>query len=398
MKINVVETLKKIKPYGLCTKYTKEQMADVLESVNNIGMNKTSRLFNISKSTIRNWKDPDRNKRYSKIQYERKKSCVNTLKKPHLTKVVKTNFKQIKQKKQVHPIQTPQNLNNHIKGYKNSIITKDYLSAAYTPEECQKEYDMYRSKEGSYGKIPSSNKIILTYQPHYYEKENKLWNENKNDIRRKLLNNRLKYIQKDEYIITDREILRGFKISGIYIGYSHFNPLWIKKFIKDYNIQSLYDPCGGWGHRLIGSGDIKYIYNDLDKRTYESCKKICKDFQMKNKIFYNNDCRNFTPSEEYECIFTCPPYYNTETYQNKTFKDLNDYKNWWKKTINNSLKKSVKYFSFVINNDFKNILIRECLNKGMILHDEISLGLKYNHFQSLHKKYKGEYLYIFKCI
>ena len=57
-------------------------------------------------------------------------------------------------------------------------------------------------------------------------------------------------------------LLRGFKISGIHYGYSHFNPLIIKKFLEDTNAKICYDPCGGWGHRILGSMNIdKYIEN-----------------------------------------------------------------------------------------------------------------------------------------
>jgi hypothetical protein len=287
-------------------------------------------------------------------------------------------------------------IDNLKKGVKTSIYYKPHLSAAYTPQECKTEYDKYQKDSGSYGPLQAFNRIVLTYQPHYYEKEKQLWLENKNDLRRKLINNRIKYIQKDEYTLSEREILRGFKISSFYRGFTHFNPLWLKGFIEEFNIKSVYDFCGGWGHRLIGSGDIQYIYNDLDSRTYEGCKKIALDFNMQNKIFYNQDCRTFTPKENYEAVFTCPPYYNTEIYNDKKFKSINDFEDFIGLAIKASVKDSVKIVGIVINGQYANILKEQAIKNKLRFIKEIPLGLKFNHFQKTSKNsYKTEAIYVF---
>ncbi|MBW2986724.1 very short patch repair endonuclease, partial [Candidatus Woesearchaeota archaeon] len=120
-------------------------------------------------------------------------------------------------------------------------------------------------KPGCFDGIPQQNRIVLMYQPHFYEREKELWKDEK--IRKKLIENRCKYLNKSENELTNNELLRGFKISGIVYGYSQFSPLWIKAFIEKYNVTSIYDPCAGWGHRLLGASKIKYIANDIDERT-----------------------------------------------------------------------------------------------------------------------------------
>lgn len=277
-----------------------------------------------------------------------------------------------------------------------SILTTDHLDGSYTFEQCQKEYQKICSLLGNFNPIPALNKNVLTYQPHFYEIEKKLWLENPNNLRQKLVDNRRHYINKDEYTLTHKEVLRGFKISAFYKGFSHFSPLWIKKIIEDYQIKSIYDPCGGWGHRLLGSGDILYIYNDWDTRSYNGVVQMAKDLKLKNKIFYNNNCTQFTPKEDYECVFTCPPYYNIEIYQNKTFKNLDDYNDFWNSAIQKSLKPSVKWFIYVINNIYYEQTKNICLKNGLKHVTHIDLGIRHNHFQTNQIKTHREIIVIFK--
>jgi len=209
-------------------------------------------------------------------------------------------------------------------------------------------------------------------------------------MRRKLIENRIKYLNKKEEELTDRNLLHGFKISGLHYGFSHFNPLVIKKFIEEYNIKSIFDATGGWGHRLLGAMDIDYIYNDIDERTVEGCKEIFKifDFPNKNKVFYNEDASTFTPKEEYEAVFTCPPYYDLELYNHEKtstnmYTEYNEWLNkWWYGVVKSSLKSSVKYFAFVMNDRYSEDMLNICIKNGLKLIKEIVLFNRKSHFGS----------------
>lgn len=266
------------------------------------------------------------------------------------------------------------------------MININQLEYKYPLSECQREFELLKTKKGSL-ELNCQNKIVLTFQPHYYEKENDLWRENKNNLRNRLIENREKYLFKSKDKLNDKELLRGFKISGEHIGFSHFNPLWIKYFIEQYNIKSIYDPCGGWGHRLLGAHDIKYVYNDLDSRSYNGVKNISTFLSLNNKAFYNQDCTKFTPPDSYESIFTCPPYYNTEIYQNKQFKDMNDYKMFWTQLIKCSIKSSVKYFAYVINHEYQDLTQNICNKLGLNLVNIYPIKMKSNHFQRVSKTF-----------
>lgn len=184
----------------------------------------------------------------------------------------------------------------------------DNLSIKYTKEACLSELQSICNLIPSYDKGNHWNKIILTYQPHFYEKEKELWRDSLL-IRAKLLMNRNKYLHKKIKDLSDYELLSGFKKSGLHYGFSHASPAHIKKFIQDYNIKSIYDPFGGWGHRLLGSGDITYIYNDIDPKSFNGVTAIIKDFNLVNKICYNEDSSQFTPKEDYKVFWV---YYRRE--------------------------------------------------------------------------------------
>jgi hypothetical protein len=237
--------------------------------------------------------------------------------------------------------------------------------------------------------VSHKNEIIKYFQQDtFFKKEKELW-KNDEKIREKLIANRIKYLNKKEDELTVDDILTGFKKSGIYYGYSHFNPLWFKWFLTTNNIQSCYDPCGGWGHRLLGALNIQtYIYNDLSKSTKENIDKMIEYFKLKNIKTYNNDASTFIPEEDFEAMFTCPPYYNVEEYECGKFENKKSFDDFLKSIFNIFYKKdSCKIFGIVIREDlmiFNNYDEKHILNENY----EKYLDDKKNNF--------NEYLYIFK--
>lgn len=241
------------------------------------------------------------------------------------------------------------------------------LDYRYTKEQCLQEIKNYKKCPPSYDSVPTRNRVIHTFQPHFFHIEREMWKDDQ--IKKKIIENRKKYLGKDK--ISDREILRGFKISGAHIGYSHFSPLWLTKFIIDNNIKTIYDPCGGWGHRMIGCSltGAEYIYNDKWDKTYNGCKKIS-SFLKYPCVMYNNDCMSFIPDDQYDCVFTCPPYGNIEIYNNSPIKNYN---NFIRLMLQNSVKKSVKHIGIVINKTYKDVIVNN-ITLGFNLKDEIILG------------------------
>ncbi len=263
------------------------------------------------------------------------------------------------------------------------------LEYIYPHTEMLKEFEsIVKFKDIAFDKTVTSNKITLTFQPHFYRAENDLYQSDP-FWRRRLIDNCKAFLYKKEHELNDKEMLRQIKIAGLHDGFSQHSPLWIKSFINKYQVQSIYDPTGGWGHRLLGSHNIKYIYNDNDPDTFQGAQNIANFLQLKDKTFYCRNSELFTPTEDYEAVVTCPPYFTVEHYygaqtSTKLFKEYNDWlNNWWRKTIQSSLKPSVKFFAFIINNQYKKDMIKICLEEGLELIEEIPVGKKtnLNHFQ-----------------
>ncbi len=254
------------------------------------------------------------------------------------------------------------------------------LELSFSLEELKREKEYYLKTPGNYFQVPPQNKIVLNFQPHFYEKERLLWSNP--DIQKKLLTNREKYLGKTADHLSVKEILRGFKISGIHYGYSHFSSLWIKKFLEDFKVKTIYDPCGGWGHRmvgLLGTSIEKYIYNDFDSRTARGVEKIRDFLELNERVeIYNRRAEEFVPESFVDCIFTCPPYYNKETYNLKSFKTLEDFSNWWSKVVENSLKLNPQYFAVIIDSEHQNIISKPLEKFPLILEQKILK--KQSHF------------------
>lgn len=299
------------------------------------------------------------------------------------------------------------NKDDFIKQVYRGMSTPSYnntsLNLDYSIKSMEKELQQIISKDGDIGSHYYSNKIVLMFQKHFYNKERELWNDL--SIQDKLLTNREKYLGKPRSKLTNQEILRGFKISGIHYGYSHFNPLWEKYFIDKYNIHSIYDPCGGWGHRLLGAWNIDYIYNDSDKRSVQGARNIWSFFKGNNKsikIFFNKDAGSFTPGLYYDAVFTCPPYFDKETYSGdldsvKLYPAYEDWLNiWWYNLVKKSLQHCKKYFSFIISNDLKDDMKSICNKFDLeLIEDAVVSPIKRkSHFQK--KRNNFEYLVVYK--
>jgi len=281
----------------------------------------------------------------------------------------------------------------------------DRLTYLASSKEIENELKILTTKEGDYQSKPQYNKLVLSIQQHFFERENLLWQDP--PVREKLLLNREKYLSKSRNELTVRELLRGFKISKLFHGFSHFSPFWIKYFVEKYNISSIYDPCGGWGHRLLGALNCNYIYNDLDSRTYNGVKDIwgiAKKFSKNsNKYFYNEDAALLTPFEQYESIFTCPPYYNLEKYtyeESASNKETyEEFLAWWKGVLEKSITNNVKYFGYVIHKNLYKDMNNLILDKGFVLIETSSVGPKNSNFITNKKlSDSNELLFIFQKI
>lgn len=93
----------------------------------------------------------------------------------------------------------------------------------------------------------------------------------------------------------------------------------------------IYDPFGGGGTRGYIATKMGHDYTgvELRKEEYLRIKEQMKEWKITFNII-NDDCMSYTPNDEYDFIFTCPPYYDLEVYSDldndlSNAKTYNDY-------------------------------------------------------------------------
>lgn len=273
--------------------------------------------------------------------------------------------------------------------YKENIfdITENTLNNEYNKCKLLNIVDLSTLKFNYY----YCTNIIKYFQPTFFKYEKELYIK---DIikRRKIIENRCLYLNKKEDELTVNDILTGFKKSGIFFGYSHFNPGWTNWFINKFNIKSIFDPCGGWGHHLLGMLSCdKIIYNDINRDIYNGVKEMKEYFMIDNLELYNKDIRDFDLTEDVDAWFMCPPYYNLEDYGNDSFKDIEEYREFLNIIFGKWKDSNSGIFGMVIREDYYELL--DDVFKGLCV-DKCVLKVSKSHL--VKKKKFGEYFYIFR--
>ena len=274
---------------------------------------------------------------------------------------------------------------NHIELWNIEDACNFILTTPLKDKLLKNEFNYYKTTDGNLEFVSRTNIIKYFQQDVFFKTEKELFINEK--LRNKLIENRKQYLHKNKFTVN--ELLNGFKISGIHYGYSHFNPLWFKWFIEKYDVKRCYDPCGGWGHRLLGSSDLDlYIYNDLSKQTKENVDRIISYFNIQNTVTYCEDARTFRPKEKFDSMFTCPPYYNLEHYECGDFENLEEYYKFIDSLFECFYKSNAHVFGLVIREDCLEDKWKHKAN------DKYELKVNKSHLIKT-KKYK-EYLYIFR--
>lgn len=276
-------------------------------------------------------------------------------------------------------------------------ITK--LSYESTDDEMKKEWKSICISDGSLSNHSVCNKITYHFQPMLSKHSSDVYfSDYKNKW--KIFENRHFYCPIRWENITNNIVIRGLRICGLASSYSMFNPKLIRWFIHNERMENkvCYDPTGGWGHRMLGASNLvkKYIYNDLSTSTVEGIKNMISYLDINNVEVHNEDATTFIPSDDFDFMFTCPPYYaenhDTEKYECDGFHSQDQFDNFLDNLYNIYWnKESCKVFGLVLREDMLTKLMKENVS------EKYPLKLNASHFQrSGCTKRFIEYLYIFR--
>ena len=236
----------------------------------------------------------------------------------------------------------------------------------------------------------------------FYKRELELWNENPlrkgkwGTVQAFLYANRYKYLNKLPHELTDRMLLRAFRISGLHMGYTSFNSALMRQVIEKYNVKSVYDPCAGWGERMMTCGKLGVSYEgcDINADLFSGYEKLVSMIDGFKPVLHNNDSVNQLVTVDADAIITCPPYKNIEVYSDNGAENLSDedFAAWWGDVVKNCSYSNAKVFAVQTNQACRKVFADALEEQGWELKEELVFdNNQKSHFHRSNGNDKHEY-------
>lgn len=236
----------------------------------------------------------------------------------------------------------------------------------------------------------------------FYKRELELWNKNPlrhgkwGTVQAFLYANRYKYLNKLPHELTDRMLLRAFRISGLHMGYTSFNSALMRQVIEKYNIKSVYDPCAGWGERMMTCGKLGVSYEgcDINSELFAGYEKLVKLIDGFKPVLHNNDSANQLVTGDADAVITCPPYKNIEVYSENGAENLSDedFAAWWGDVVKNCSYSNAKVFAVQTNQACRKVFADALEEQGWELKEELLFdNNQKSHFHRVSGMTKREY-------
>lgn len=224
----------------------------------------------------------------------------------------------------------------------------------------------------------------------FYTRELALWRENPQtsmgSLRGRLICNRHHYLGKLPDELTDNELLRGMRISGLVRGYTAFDNSGMVTLIDRYGVSSVFDPCAGWGERLAtcaGHG-VRYLGVDVNEAVVRGHQDMVACYGLTDQTTMVAHAEQFDArGMTHDMVFTCPPYGSVEIYTAQGAENLGseDFLAWWSQVVEMSVGAETTVFAYQINQALRESMNDVVAGHGWRLVDQIDVGRKtVSHF------------------
>ncbi len=110
-----------------------------------------------------------------------------------------------------------------------------------------------------------------------------------------------------------------------------YRPHLAKTIVSHFKVKTVFDPCCGWGGRMLGTvaAGATYIGCEPNKETYDNLMRLAAFLHIEDKIkIYNCGAEEYNYRDEYDLVLTSPPYYNLEVYSSDSSQSENQYGNY----------------------------------------------------------------------
>ena len=135
----------------------------------------------------------------------------------------------------------------------------------------------------------------------------------------------------------------------------------IMKYLNGYS--EVFDPFSGFSGRMLGAcaSGKHYIGQDIDKEHVEESSKIIKFHNLNASVVEGDALQS---SGSYECLFTCPPYVDKESWGDAANQIIKSCDEW----IDECLQRfDCKRYLFVVDetNKYNNYIVEELSNQSL---------------------------------
>lgn len=243
----------------------------------------------------------------------------------------------------------------------------------------------------------------------FYARELQMWETDEvhhrkwGRLRARLLANRLHYLGRLPG--SALEIVRGLAISGEIRSYSTFVNTAMLAVLDRYEPTHMYDPCSGWGERMLTCAQrgVTYTGTDISEAVVMAHQGLIDRLGLTNvSVALGDSATRDMRDGSHEMVLTCPPYGDTEIYTSQGAENLDDeaFLEWWKQVVSMSVAPSTRVFAFQISEKWRkrmSAVAQSVLGEQWHLADEIDASASRNHFQRAQsrQKHRGETMVVF---
>lgn len=253
------------------------------------------------------------------------------------------------------------------------------------------------------------SRVAKSYQfDVFYHRELALWRENPEyrglPLRAFLYHNRLKYLGKTPAELSLSELMRSFTISGVLKSFTVFDTEMLSRVLDKYRIKSVYDPCAGWGERMLCcfQHGVKYRGVDVNEVLIPGYEQLRQDYGMAEQLFVYGDSSVILPDGHYDAVVACPPYGSLEIYSGVGAENLSpsNFEAWWAQVVSKCLAAKPRYFCIQTNQKCRDVFFAPVLAAGYVLIDELTYKQKrVSHFnRNKNTKREFESMLVFQIL
>ena len=244
----------------------------------------------------------------------------------------------------------------------------------------------------------------------FYARELQMWEADEvhhrkwGRLRARLLANRLQYLGRLPE--SALEVVRGLAISGEIRAYSTFVNTTMLAVLDRYEPTHMYDPCSGWGERMLTCAQrgVTYTGTDISEVVVVVHQGLINRLGLTDvSVSLGDSATRDMRGGTHEMVLTCPPYGDTEIYTSQGAENLDDeaFLEWWKQVVSMSVAPSTRVFAFQISEKWRkrmSAVAQSALGEQWHLADEIDASASRNHFQRARsrQKHRGETMVVFE--